>query len=342
MRGLDRGVNVQKSIVVEAPTKKATENYSVFKQNLLANSNIKAVSLSHTVPGQPSGSLTTTADIHITGTTPDEYHNFYLTFIDKDYIPLLGVEMLTGSNFDESTTREKRQVIVNEEALRRWNITNSEKAINNKISFWGSEWTIKGVVKNYHQQSPKSPLLPMIHIFSNTFRSLATVQFVGGTSSDNLALVKEEFNTVYPGSAFSYFFMDQEYDKQFKIEDRFKNVFMILTAFSILIACLGLLGLASFSISKRRKEIGIRKVIGASTANILILLSTDFIKTVMISVIISVPLTYFLIQNWLKNFAFKIDLHLWLFILPILLVLVLVIFSIGVKTYTNSNCKSNK
>ncbi len=332
MRGLDRGVNVQKSIVVEAPTKKATENYSVFKQNLLANSNIKAVSLSHTVPGQPSGSLTTTADIHITGTTPDEYHNFYLTFIDKDYIPLLGVEMLTGSNFDESTTREKRQVIVNEEALRRWNITNSEKAINNKISFWGSEWTIKGVVKNYHQQSPKSPLLPMIHIFSNTFRSLATVQFVGGTSSDNLTLVKEEFNTVYPGSAFSYFFMDQEYDKQFKIEDRFKNVFMILTAFSILIACLGLLGLASFSISKRRKEIGIRKVIGASTANILILLSTDFIKTVMISVIISVPLTYFLIQNWLKNFAFKIDLHLWLFILPILLVLVLVIFSIGVKT----------
>ncbi len=332
MRGLDRGINVQKSIVVEAPTKNATENYSVFKQSLLGNSNIKAISLSHTVPGQPSGALSTTADIHITGVTPDQYHNFYLTFIDKDYIPLLGVEMLAGTNFDETTTPKKLQVVVNEESLKRWNIKTPEEAINKKLSFWGNEWTIKGVTKSYHQQSPKSPLLPMIHIFNNTFRSLATIQFTGGSPNDNLAQVKEKFHAVYPGAAFSYFFMDQEYDKQFKADDRFKNVFMILTAFSILIACLGLLGLASFSVAKRKKEIGIRKVVGASITTILMLLSKDFLKTVMISVIISVPVTYLLIQNWLKNFAYKIDLHVWLFILPILLVFALVLLSISFKT----------
>jgi len=332
MRGLDRGVNVDRSIVVEAPTKNASKNYSVFKQGLLANSKIKSVSLSHTVPGQPSGSLSTTADIHITGVTPEQYHNFYITFIDKDYIPLLDVEMLAGTNFDEGTTPEKFQVVVNEEALTHWNIQTPEDAINKKLSFWGNEWTIKGVVKNYHQQSPKSPFLPMIHIFSNNFRSLATVQFTGGAPNDNVAQIKEKFNTVYPGAAFSYFFMDQEYDKQFKADDRFQNVFMILTAFSILIACLGLLGLASFSVSKRRKEIGIRKVIGASTTNILILLSKDFVKTVMLSVLLSVPISYLLIQNWLKNFAFRIDIHLWLFVFPILLVFVLVFLSISIKT----------
>lgn len=332
LRSLDRGVNVQNSIVVEAPAKSTSENYSAFKQNLLASSNIKAVAMSHTVPGQPSGALSTTADIRITGTTPDAYHNFYLTFIDKDYVPLLGVDMLTGSNFDESTTQEKRQVIVNEKALEKWNITDPEKAVNNKLSFWGAEWTIKGVVKNYHQQSPKSPLLPMIHIFNNSFGSLATVQFIGGTPSKNLQQVKEAFNTVYPEAPFSYFFMDQEYDKQFKAEDRFKNVFMILTAFSILIACLGLFGLASFSVAKRKKEIGIRKVVGASTTTILVLLSKDSLKTVIISVVISAPITYFLVQNWLKNFAYKIDLHIWLFLLPILLVFLLVLLSISFKT----------
>jgi putative ABC transport system permease protein len=332
LRGLDRGINVQKSIVVEAPAKNAGENYSVFKQSLLANSNIKAVALSHTVPGQPSGALSTTAGIHITGTTPEAYHNFYLTFIDKDYIPLLDVELLAGTNFDESTTPEKRHVIVNEKALEKWNITNPETAISKKLSFWGAEWVIKGVVKDYHHQSPKSPLLPMIHIYNNTFGSLATVQFTGGSPNDNLKLVKDKFSTIYPGAAFSYFFLDQEYDKQFKAEDRFKNVFMILTTFSILIACLGLLGLASFSVAKRKKEIGIRKVIGASTTAILVLLSKDFVKTVMISVIISVPITFLLVQNWLKSFAYKIDIHIWLFVLPILLVFVLVFLSISIKT----------
>lgn len=331
MRGLDTGVNVDRSIVVVAPTKNATKNYSVFKQGLLANSKIKTVSLSHTVPGQ-SGTLSTAADIHITGVTPEQYHNFYITFIDKDYIPLLNVEMLSGTNFDETTTPEKLQVIVNEEALKRWNIKTPEEALNKKLSFWANEWTIKGVVKNYHQQSPKSPLLPMIHIYNNTFRSLATVQFTGGSPNDNVAQVKEKFNTVYPGAAFSYFFMDQEYDKQFKADDRFQNVFMILTAFSILIACLGLLGLASFSVAKRRKEIGIRKVIGASTTNILVLLSRDFVRTVMLSVLLSVPISYLLIQNWLKNFAFRIDIHLWLFVFPILLVFALVLLSISIKT----------
>ena len=332
MRDLDRGVNVDQNIVVEAPIQNATENYSAFKQSLLASSNVSAVSLSHSVPGQPSGSLSTTADIRIAGTTPDKYHNFYLTFIDKDYTSLLGIEMLAGTNFDDASTAQRRQVIVNEEALKRWNITKPEDAVGKKLAFWGGEWLIKGVVKSYHQQSPKQPLLPMIHIYNNTFRSLATVQFTGGLPSDNLKELKEKFNSIYPGAAFSYFFMDQEYDKQFKAEDRFKNVFMILTAFSILIACLGLLGLASFSVAKRKKEIGIRKVVGASSATILMLLSKDFIKTVMISVVISVPITYLLVQNWLKNFAYKMELHIWLFVIPILIVFALVLFSISIKT----------
>ncbi len=333
MQSLDKGIQVDQRIVIEAPVKNANTNYAVFKQSLLVQSNIKSVSLSHTVPGQPSGALSTTADIHVTGVEPDEYHNFYLTFIDENYVPMLGVDLLAGNNFDESTTPQKRNVIVNEEALKRWNISNPEEAIGKKLAFWGGEWPIAGVMKNYHQLSPKQPILPMIHIFNNSFRGLATVHFNGGSASDNLAQVKDTFNKIYPDSAFSYFFMDQEYQKQFNAENRFKNVYTILTIFSILIACLGLLGLASFAVAKRKKEIGIRKVVGASSATILMLLSKDFIKTVLISVIISVPITYLIIDKWLKNFAHRIDLNIWLFIVPILIVFVLVIFSISIKTF---------
>ncbi|WP_461587989.1 ABC transporter permease [Winogradskyella sp.] len=332
IRNLDKGIDVERSIVIEAPTKNATENFSAFKQRLLANSNVSGVAMSHTVPGLPSGALTTTADIHITGTTPDKYHNFYLTFIDKDYIPLLDLELVSGSNFDESSTMQKADVIVNEEALKRWNITDPKKAIGKKLAFWGGEWPIKAVVKDYSQLSPKSPMIPMIHIFNNTFRSLASIKFIGGSPQQNLAQVKKVYDEIYPSSAFSYFFMDQEYDSQFKAEDRFKSVFMILSAISILIACLGLLGLASFAVTKRQKEIGIRKVVGASTATILVLLSKDFLKTVLISVVVSVPITYLLVDKWLNNYANKIDINIWLFVLPVLAVLAMVLFSISFKT----------
>lgn len=332
IRDLDKGIDVEKRIVIEAPAQNANTNYSVFKQKLLSNANVKHVALSHTVPGLPTSALTTTANIHVSGTTPDKYHNFYLTFVDRDYVPLLNLDLLSGSNFDANTTPQKSEVLVNKEALSRWHIASPEDAIGKTLAFWGNQWTIKGVVNDYHQLSPKAPMLPLIHIYNNYFRSLATVQFTSGSAKDNLAYVKQTFDEVYPGAVFSYFFMDQEYDNQYKIEDRFKRVFMILTVIAILIACLGLLGLASFSVAKREKEIGIRKVVGASTTTILVLLSKDFVKTVLIAVVISVPITYLLIYKWLNNFAHKIEISIGLFVLPIVVVFVIVLLSIGFKT----------
>ncbi|MGB3530038.1 MAG: FtsX-like permease family protein, partial [Saprospiraceae bacterium] len=121
-------------------------------------------------------------------------------------------------------------------------------------------------------------------------------------------------------------------EKQFKADERFQKVFGILTVFAILIACLGLFGLASFSVAKRTKEIGIRKVIGASTSNLLITLSKDFIKTVLTSMVIGIPVTYFIIKTWLNDFANRIEISWWLFALPVLVVMILVLLSIAGKT----------
>lgn len=330
MRNKDLGVNIEKTIVVNAPTSdNARSNYSVFKQTLLSNSEIQSVALSGAVPGQLASQMSTTTGINI---SKENNYNFYITTIDNDFIPLMGMELIGGENFKASSKTEQNDVIVNEEALRLWGIRDVNGVIGEKLKFWGNEWTIIGVLKNYHQETAKSPHIPIIHRFTNDFDGFASIKFNNDRPKQQLSEIKKVYASVFPGSPFTYFFMDKAYHNQFKADERFQKVFSILTAFSILIACLGLFGLASFTVSKRKKEIGVRKVLGASSMRIVVLLTNNFIKTVFISVIISVPVTYFIVSRWLENFAFRIELNWWLFLIPILLVFVLVILSVSIKT----------
>ena len=228
--------------------------------------------------------------------------------------------------------QKKNEVIVNQEAIRLWGIPEAKNAIGKKIKFWGNEWTIIGVLKNYHQESAKSPHIPVIHRYYDKFQSFASIKFHNANPKEQVSLIEETYKSVFPNAPFSYFFMDSEYDKQFKADKQFQDVFSVLTGFTILIACLGLFGLASFTVLKRKKEIGIRKVIGASVLNILLLLSKNFIKTVFLAMLVGVPITYLIATKWLENFAFRIELNWWLFVTPIILIMVLVIFSISIKT----------
>ncbi len=330
MRTKDLGVNIEKTIVVNAPTSdNARSNYSVFKQSLLNNSDIQAVALSGAVPGQLASQMSTTTGISF---SKENNYNFYLTSIDNDFIPLMGMELIAGENFKASTKTEQRHLIVNEETLRLWEVRNADEIIGKQLNFWGIEWTVIGVLKNYHQETAKSPHIPILHYFTSDFSAFASIKFSNENPKQQLAEIKQVYTSVFPGSPFTYFFMDKAYNNQFKADERFQKVFGILTAFSILIACLGLFGLASFTVSKRKKEIGVRKVLGASSMRIVILLTNNFVKTVFISVIISVPITYLLVKRWLENFAFHIELNWWLFLIPILLVFVLVILSVSIKT----------
>lgn len=333
LRNMDLGMQTNRTIVVKAPSQKnANENFSVFKQKLLANSTIEAVSVSAVVPGELSSEMSTTTGINLSEKITDHHYNFYLTEIDDDFIPFMEMKLLAGNNFNKSSHMDKKEVIVNEEALRLWGILDAKDAIGRKLSFWGSEWTIKGVVKNYHQESAKSPHIPIIHRFSTYFGSLASIKFNNDDPQKQIAQIKEIYKSSFPTAPFSYFFMDDAFDKQYKQDEKFQKVFNVITGFAILIACLGLFGLAMFTVTKRQKEIGIRKVLGASIGNILILLSSSFLKIVFISVLIGLPITYLLVNKWLDNFAFRIELNWWLFTGPILLIFFLVIISISINT----------
>lgn len=342
LREQNLGVNIDRTLVVKAPVgSNAQKDYGRFRQMLLNQAQVKAVSLSNTVPGLGSSQMGTTTGVNLSDAVNKTSYNYYLTQIDTSFIDLMGLRLLAGKNFDATTKpafpdASNRQFIVNEETLRLWGIATPEEAIGKRVDFWGQQATIRGVVKNYHYESPKAPYIPIIHMYSPSFDAFASVKFTGGNAREQLATLKKIYEASFPYSPFSYFFMDSEYDKQYKADDRFQQVFGALTGFAILISCLGLFGLATFTVSKRTKEIGIRKVIGASTTNLMLLLSKDFIKTVLLSILIGLPITYVLVDNWLTAYAVRIELSWWLFAVPALFVMVLVLLSISGKTITTA------
>jgi len=334
MRAIDLGVDIDRTLVVVAPGEdNLRQNYSHFKEDLLTRANIKTVALSSVVPGEPTSQFATTPGINLEEVIEKHDYNFYINSIDAEYIPAMGMELLAGQNFLPNSKSGNNEVIVNEEAIRLWGLQNAKDAIGKRLQFWDQNWTIIGVIKDYYQETPKSAQIPMLHRFNdNFFDQNASIQFSGGNPKKQVAEIEAIYKTNFPGAPFTYFFQDAKYEQLFKADVQFQKVFGILTGFAILIACIGLFGLASFTVLKRTKEIGIRKVIGASTINLLLLLSKGFIKTVVVSIIIGIPITYFISKNWLQNFANRIDMTWWLFAVPALFILLLVILSISAKT----------
>ncbi|UBM57293.1 ABC transporter permease [Marinilongibacter aquaticus] len=345
LRNADLGLKTDHILVVKGPTGEANKDRSaMFRQSLLKHPKVESVAISGSVPGDDVSTLSTTTGILLANTDDQEkgHFNYYINRIDESYFDLMDIKLLAGENYKPTSpvafeSGDQYEVIVNEKALDLWQIPSPNEAVGQYVRFWGNKWLIKGVVKDYNQFSPKTPQVPMVHLFSKSLQdSDISVKFSSGNAADQLALIKTEFERFFPYKPFDYFFLDKKYDQQFKAEERFEKVFGAITVFAILIACLGLLGLATFTVAKRTKEIGIRKSIGASTANVLVLLSSDFLKTATLSLFIGIPIAFFLIKSWLTNFSSHIEITWWLFALPALLVLFLVLISISGKTISTA------
>lgn len=323
LRTIDLGTDVEQTIVVRAPQGEVLEaKYSTFKDQLLAYPEFESVALSTVVPGLPTKAMATTTGIHWVGAVDPHNYNFYITFMDEDFFETMKMEMLFGENFLPDAENDLK-IVVNEEAVRLWGIGSAEAAIGEQVEYWGDKRTIIGVIKNFHQAGAKSAFIPMIFMYYPDNGELASIRTIPGNSTEQLAKVKELYTSVFPASPFDYFFMDQEYDKQYKEDERFQNVFGTLTGLAIFIACFGLFGLVAFSVAKRSKEIGIRKILGASVSHIVSLFSKDFLILILVASAIAIPVTYLIVTSWLEQYAFRIDLNVWLFVIPTFSVLAL-------------------
>lgn len=255
---------------------------------------------------------------------------FKSPIVSYNAIETLDMKLLEGRTFSKDFQNEKEKIIINETALKKMGLVDP---IGQKISYGhlGGEREIIGVVKDFHYGSIHQKIAPLIFRFSAEANNIM-VKVKAGTEQSTIAAIEKVFKEFHPAYPLSFTFLDADYQALYESESRVAILSKYFSGLAILISCLGLFGLAMFTAERRKKEIGIRKVLGASVFSIVQMLTKDFSKTVIIAIFIAIPISYLIANDWLANFAYSIDLSWWYFIVPGLLVLLIAWFTVGVQT----------
>jgi len=339
MRNIDLGVNIDQSVAISAPALADSTYVSRirnFKTELLRNPLIDNVIATSDVPGREVSGATWYRKVEDQAGEGIFSHN---TRVDENFVEGLNIEMLAGRNF--VTEDNDRAILINQTAVEQFGYESPEKAISREITLNGRSgefrMRIVGVIENYHQLSPKQAFEPLIVRYSPFARRYYVVKFNTGTDpgeavSQVLKLSEEVYKGVFPGNPFSYFFIDQEFEKQYEGDQQFGDMFGIFSLLAIFVACLGLFGLAAHTVIQKTKEIGIRKVLGSSIANILKTLSWEYVKLIIVANLLAWPLIYYLMDQWLNTFVDRIGLSWWLFPAACLLVTFIAMFTVSFHT----------
>ncbi len=251
--------------------------------------------------------------------------------VSYDMIETLGLEMRSGRPFSRDFSSDTSKLIFNEEAISVMGL--SEPVAGQVIDFGGRKVEILGVVKNFHLQSLHEPVKPFYFRFDRMYAVTVMVRIAAGTEQKTLAALTQFYKAYNPGFVFDYTFLDQTYQAQYVAEKRVAVLSRYFGALAVLISCLGLFGLAAFTAERRGKEIGIRKVLGASVLSVVRLLSMDFVRLVLLAIVLALPIAWYLMREWLGGFAYHIELQPWVFVLAGLAALGIAILTVGYQAF---------
>ncbi|RYF73128.1 MAG: FtsX-like permease family protein, partial [Cytophagaceae bacterium] len=334
MREQKLGLNIDQTLVIRPPIVRNDSTYmsqmKSFKDELLRQSAIKSITASTSIPGEPVG--WNAGGIRLKGQDESKAKQYRVIGVDYDYMNAYGLKLVAGRNFAKSFGTDPSAVIFNKMAIAQLGFQNPTEAIGKEIEFWGKTYTVVGVVDNFHQQSLREAFEPLILRLIPDVQGFFSVKIAPAESAKTLGTLQSAWNQFFPGNPFEYFFLDEHFADQYRADQRFGQVFGFFTGLAILVACLGLFGLASFTTVQRTKEIGIRKVLGASVGEILQLLYQEFAVLVAISFVVAAPLAWFAITSWRTSYAFRADLNGWLFILPFVGVLTIALLTVSFQT----------
>lgn len=335
LRTFDLGMTMDQTVVIRTPRVFNSDSvfhstYLSLKTELMRNPEVKAVSRSNSVPGISLHELGSSGAVRL-GQDEKISNRYYLTGFDEDFIAAMDMKLVAGRNF-ESGDIDQKHVIINEEAVAKFGFAKTDDAVGSKITIRGGEpRTIIGVIKNFYQRSPKEKHIPMIFFYSN-WTGYFTVRLNSTDVRRTVASIKETYDQIIPGAVFSYFFMDQKFNQQYQADAQFGKIIATFSVLAVFVACLGLFGLSSYTIVQRTKEIGIRKVLGASVAQIVRLLSVEFVNVILVAALVAMPIAYFVLNDWLSSYETRIALSPWLFFAPIALILFLAFVTVSFQT----------
>ena len=334
MRKQSLGIDLNQTLVATAPIVGIDSTFlqkmSSFKEELKRESYIRGVAISTSIPGEPVG--WNAGGIKLVGQDESKQNQYRVIGVDYDYIKLYGLKIIAGRDFSKEFGTDDKAVIFNKKGLEQLGFTKPEEALGKKIDFWGEQYSIVGVTDNFHQQSLRESFEPLILRLIPDVNGYLSVKTKAAEAGRTIGVVKSAWNKFFPGNTFEYFFLDEHFDEQYKADQRFGQIFTLFTSLAILVACLGLFGLASFTTLQRTKEIGIRKVLGASVGTILRLLYREFAVLLVIAFVIATPLAWITVAKWLNGYAFRIDIHWAFFVLPFIAILSIAFITVSFQS----------
>lgn len=293
---------------------KIADSFDAIKAEWLSNPKVLGVTKSQSLP--TSVEQSNIVSLHREGEEADYSHTIYQLRADENFLQVFGMELVAGRSLSSEYALDKSSgnVLVNETACRAFGWSIEDAPGKTMTSGWEGTKTVVGVIRDFHMHSMHMTIAPMLVELKDNFRYIS-VKVRPGDLPETIASLEATFSkhSAYP---FDYEFLDDNFDKLYKADVRQGEIFGFFTVIALLIACLGLFGLAAFSTQQRAKEVGIRRVLGASTAHIVSLFATKFIGLVAIGYLIALPFGWLLIDHWLQEFAYRITLQWWMFLLP--------------------------
>jgi len=335
MSGQDTGVEIQQTLVLKAPV--STAGYDVkaaaLKQTLLALPGIKGVTGSGAVPGREVGMFLANRRF---GADKSEERTYEMLKVDHDFIPQYHLEMSAGRSFDRSRPADSLGLVLNESAVRQLGFASPQDAVGKQV--WlevnpGRTDKVIGVIRDYHQRSLQMAYTPLILFMDPAYGWIPTQYFSVKVATNDMTgtvnEIRKAWDKLFPESSFDSFFLDEFYGRQYRDDRNFARLSGLFSGLSIFIGIIGLLGLTAFAAARRNREIGVRKVLGASVGQIMSLLTWDFIRLIMLASLFALPLSLMAIRQWMQGFAFRASLSWSLLLAPVPVLIIITLATTG-------------
>jgi len=329
----DLGFNKNHILTMEY-TGSLTKNFEAFKADLLKNSLVKEVGRSSRIP---SGRLLDDQNASVLEGGSMQPIKVDLKFITADYgfIPTYGMSLAAGRNFSKAYSTDTNNYVINEAAVQALGWKTPQNALAKDIKYGNIQGKVIGVVKDFHFESLHQKIIPLLMELpapNNNYYHKISIKVDGNNTTAAIGAIEATWHRYLPETPFDYTFLDQKFDQLYKSEQQQGSLFTIFSCIAIFIACLGLFGLSAFTITQRVKEIGVRKVLGASVPQIVLELSKDFLTLVLVAAVIGLPISWLLMHKWLLDFAFRINVSWWVLAMAGIMALIIAFATISFQS----------
>ncbi|QHV95332.1 ABC transporter permease [Spirosoma endbachense] len=327
MRHTQLGFNQEQVLVLPLKAPAIQRTATVLKDRFLRNPVIKGVSLTN---GSVGGDMNDKSTFSFYAGGKEQSISTEYFSVDQDFVNVLQIGLKEGNNFSPELVNDSTDaVLVNEAMLKRLGWKNRKAGL---VELDTKRIPIAGVIRDFHMRSLRNKIEPLVLVLNQDRGDKLLVRMAPQNVPGALAYIRSIYERVNPNQPFEYTFLDQTFAQQYRADERKGKLFLGFSGMAIFIACLGLFGLATFTAEQRRKEIGVRKVLGASVSSLVVLLSRDFLKLVFIALVLGTPLAYLAMKRWLADFAYRVELDWWMFALAGLLAVGIALFTISFQS----------